>query len=109
MAKLVLIKDDGSEVVIRKGLSDNTHPSDILFRDDYIAMKLWTEEDIRCMLHEDGFEGTQEEINEVLWTGYHNQLNDCTDTDWEIIGWGVFEAEHRGRIKKEVIEDEADD
>ncbi len=68
---------------------------DVLFRSDYIATTLWTEEDIAIRLQDNGYEGTQEEVDEVLSTGYLRDLGDCTDGDWQQIDDAIYEARER--------------
>ena len=65
---------------------------DILFRDDYIATTLWSEEDIRGRLMEKGYRGTQDEVDAVLNTGYLKNLGDCTDGDWQMIDDAIDQA-----------------
>lgn len=40
MAKLILIKDNGESLTIRDNLPGNVVKSDILYKKDYMAMKL---------------------------------------------------------------------
>ena len=54
-------------------------------RDDYIESKLWSEEDIETYLQDRGYEGTQEQVDAVINTGYLKGLGECDDGDWEII------------------------
>lgn len=54
-------------------------------KNDYIAMKLWTKEDIESMLRTMNYPVTDENISSVIKSGYIDALNDCTDNDWEII------------------------
>lgn len=95
--KLILEKDDGT-IVGTKEVPDNTIIWDILLRSDYIATKLWSEEDIADCLEEQGHPPTQENINAVLNTGYTKALNDCSDGDWMIIANAIYEAEKRGDL-----------
>lgn len=73
---------------------------DIIDRSSFIASKLWSREDVLGVLSENGFEGTEAEIDAVINTGMLDSLNDCTDNDWEIIGSAVREAERRGDIRE---------
>lgn len=107
MAKLIIEKENGERVVVRDDLPENVPPRDILYRGDYIAMKLWMIDDVRSVLQEYGFEGTDEEIDEVLNMRDIYYLNDCTDDDWFCIGAAIEEAERRGLIR--MVEDEIDD
>lgn len=54
-------------------------------KNDYIAMNLWTREDIESMLRGMAYPATEENIDAVVNSGDLNALNDCTDNDWEII------------------------
>lgn len=54
-------------------------------KNDYLAWKLWTEDDIKAVLLEYGYAGTDEQIGNVIQTGQLDTLNDRTDCDWEII------------------------
>lgn len=104
MARLIIEKKNGERVVVRDDLPENVPPRDILYSGDYIAMKLWMEDDIKQVLEEYGYKGTQEEIDEVLNMRDIYYLNDCTDDDWFCIGAAIEEAEHRGLIR--MVEDE---
>ena len=84
MAKVIYVDEHGNQTVIREG---KIYASDILFRDDYFATKLWHRDDI-AMRIEDIYnrEATEEEITEVInaggkWWG----LNDCNDGEWDCI------------------------
>ena len=57
----------------------------LLNRSDFIATTLWTEEDIRKRLIENGYAGSDEEVSMVLNTGLLKNLGDCTDSDWQMI------------------------
>ena len=58
---------------------------DLLNRDDYIATKLWSKEDIEAALEEKGYPVTEDNVNAVINSGMLKTLGDCTDGDWEII------------------------
>ena len=70
----------------------------IINRADYIASKLWCDEDVASVLKERGYEATPEEVTAVINSGYLDVLNDCTDGDWEAIHLAVSEAEKRGTV-----------
>lgn len=74
--------------------------SGILDRSSFVAVKLWSREDVFYVLTESGFEGSEEQIDAVINTGILDALCDCTDQDWEIISSAVCEAERRGDIWK---------
>lgn len=84
MAKLVLVHDNGNEEYLRI-VPNRTTVWDIVLRSEFIAMKLWNREDVKQVLREEGYEDTEENVNEVVNSGYLNALNDCTDNDWETI------------------------
>lgn len=71
---------------------------DEICRSDYIATKLWSREDVESTLIEEGYEGTKQEIDEVINTGYLKALGDCTDSDWDIIKYAIRDAAARGNI-----------
>ena len=64
----------------------------IINRDDYVATKLWSREDIETKLREKGYEGSFEQVNAVINTGCLKALGDCTDNDWEIIHIAIYNA-----------------
>ena len=67
--------------------------------DDYIATKLWSEEDVRWCVSEKYPEYSDEEVDEivsdVINSGYLNPLEDCTDEDWDIINYAIDEIYER--------------
>lgn len=99
MMRLILEKDDGS-IVGTKEVPNGTIISDILLRRDYIATKLWSEEDIAGCLEEQDYPPTQENIDAVLNTGYIKALDECSDGDWMIITDAIYEAERRGDLTR---------
>lgn len=58
---------------------------DLLNRDDYIAMKIWSRNDIASCLEEKGYPVTEENIDRVIDSGELKGLDFCSDGDWEII------------------------
>lgn len=72
---------------------------DIIDRRSFLATKLWSREDVLSVLNEEGFEGTEVQIDAVINTGILKGLGDCTDTDWEIIRYAVSEAQRRGDLR----------
>lgn len=99
---LVLIRD-GVLTVIREDVPED---EEILFGSDYIARKLWTEEDVAMCLKNEGYAGSDEEVSAVINQGVGG-LNDCTDDDWDVIYCAINRAELAGEIRKEE-EDEHD-
>ena len=71
----------------------------VIDRSSYIASKLWSREDVLGMLQTNGYEGTEDEIDAVISTGCLDELNDCTEQDWEIIGHAIYVANKRGDIR----------
>lgn len=75
--------------------------SNIIFKDDYIATKLWCREDVEQELIENGYKGTDEEIDAVIRTGFLKVLGDCTDSDWYTIDYAIeFVANKEGWIRE---------
>ena len=93
---LVLFRD-GVPRVIRE---DVPKDEELLFGSDYIARKLWTEEDVAECLRNEGYAGSDEEVSAVINQGIVG-LNDCTDDDWDVIYCAINRAELAGEIRKE--------
>ena len=74
---------------IEKGLFNNP---DLIDRRGYVAWKLWHREDIRQMLIEKGYEPSLDNIEKVIQSGYLKHLSDCTDQEWDIIGYAIDES-----------------
>ena len=72
---------------------------DIIRASDFVATKLWSREDIADNLWENGFEGSEEEIDAILNSGKLKALEDCNDQDWETIGDAICSAKNSGEIK----------
>lgn len=70
----------------------DTQTLDLINRQDYIAMKLWSKDDIISQIKEMDFAPNAENVNAVLNSGKLKYLNDCTDEDWEIIKNAIFNA-----------------
>lgn len=70
--------------------------------DDYVAVKLWSEEDVRSCVFEKypeyNDEQVKEIVSEVINSRYLNALEDCTDEDWGIINFAIDEI-HRIKQK----------
>lgn len=58
---------------------------DIVDRRDYYAMKIWSDEDLKKCLIEDGFSNNDENVECLINSGMLSALEDCTDQDWQII------------------------
>lgn len=96
--KMIVVNNDGSQVksydlpdkismtgldkcvdILRTGADEY----DILNRHDYIATKLWTEEDVKSCLVDRGYEPSDENV--ALVANDLKGLDDCTDDEWGII------------------------
>lgn len=96
--KLIVVNNGGSQVksydlpdkismagldkcvdILRTGADEY----DILNRHDYIATKLWTEEDVKSCLVDRGYDPSDENV--ALVANDLKGLGDCTDGEWEII------------------------
>lgn len=90
MAKIIYEDNNGNQKILKEG---NYYEDDVLFREDYFAMKLWSREDIEGVMEENGYTVTPERVDEVIenggkWYG----LNDCSDGEWDCIYWAIKEA-----------------
>lgn len=91
--KLVLLTDEDYEKIKsakKQGVftvNDNTTLSDIVLRNEVLAAKVWTNEDIGTVLRERGYRATEKQVTAVINTGKLRELEECTDTDWELIGY----------------------
>lgn len=57
---------------------------DIVDRRDYYAMKIWSDEDLKKCLLEDGFSDNDENVECLINSGMLSTLEDCTNQDWQI-------------------------
>lgn len=62
---------------------------DILNRHDYIATKLWSEEDVKSCLVDRGYLPINENV--ALVANDLGSLGDCTDDEWEVIYGAIRE------------------
>lgn len=99
MAKLILLTDDGKQLVMKDNVSNNLIPRDILLADDFVAMKLWTTEDVAGVLKESGYDDCEENISMVVNTGMLVRLSECTDRDWLIIEDAVNNTKGLKRVQ----------
>ena len=67
--------------------------------DQYVAMKIWNIDDVLGVIAENP--GCNISVGDVCNTGMLDDLNDCTDHDWEIIQQAVDEAVRRETSEKE--------
>lgn len=77
MAKLILKHDDGTEEILRDYQPD----------DGYIAMKLWSWDDVMSVIeqHPEATEDTEKFIDINMF----KSLDECTDNEWDIINYAV--------------------
>ncbi len=80
-------KTTGKITFIKKEIS-----YDIINRNDYIATKLWCDEDIRMRLIDTGYEGSDENVKAVKSTNMLRHLEEYTDEDWLTIDGAIHEA-----------------
>lgn len=86
MAKIVLVHDNGETEVLRNNVSDKIESYDVLLRGDYIAMKLWSVEDIESMLMDYDDIDIHKIAEEIASTQENlKHLEDCTNEDWRRI------------------------
>lgn len=95
MAKIIYVDDNGNQKVLKEG---NYYESDVLFREDYIAMKLWSSDDIKTVMRDNGYSVTPERVDAVVNEGNKwNGLNDCDDSEWDyilqVIEWALGEPD----------------
>lgn len=89
MAKVIYIDDDGNSKVLKEG---SINEYDVLFRSDYLAVKLWCEEDISVRMSNRGYDVTPEKIADVLNGDDWSWLGDCTDDDWYCIDDRIYDV-----------------
>lgn len=65
---------------------------DFIDRRECVALKVWTNEDIASILKECGYKASKNNIKLVVETGRIDELNDCTDDEWDILKNAVNEA-----------------
>lgn len=88
---------------LTKGKVDNyVFGYNLLDRNDYVAAKLWCEEDIADELKRRGFKGTDEQIKEVLNKRLTlDRLEYADENDWFLIGLACEKAGYKeGELKK---------
>lgn len=79
-------------------LQNKPEPGDILDRRDYIATTLWSDEDLRDCLAEEGYEDSPENISILKQSGDLVGLGDCQDESWAVIYGAIREnADHLKR------------
>lgn len=70
-------------------ISSGDNHEGLINRNDYVAIKLWDKEDIRGIIIEEGYEGTDEEVEAVAKSREIRGLTDCDDGEWELIRYAV--------------------
>lgn len=86
MAKLILIKDNGESLTIRDNLPGNVVKSDILYKKDYMAMKLWDRNDVEDRMEELSMFPSKSIVDSVCeCIEIEEYLEECDDRDWYII------------------------
>ena len=88
---------------LTKGKADDyVFDYNLLDRNDYVAVKLWCEEDIADELKRRGFKGTDEQVKEVLNKRRTlDCLEDADENDWYLIGLACEKAGYKeGKLKK---------
>lgn len=56
---------------------------------DIVAWKVWTKEDIKECLEEDGFLPSDENVDLVM-QAVRKELSDCNDDDWSVIHDAIY-------------------
>lgn len=77
------------ELVRRDAKIDCCSVHSLLESSGYFAFKLWTDEDIKSMLENDGYALSDNNVSLVLNTGYLRSLSECTDSDWDMIRYAI--------------------
>lgn len=69
---------------------------DLLDREQYVAAKLWSEEDIRQVLSEEfNCDFEDEIIRDIVKNDSLNKLSECSDQEWDIIRSAVNDSRKR--------------
>lgn len=56
---------------------------------DIVAWKIWTKDDIKKCLEEDGFLPSDENVDFVM-QAVCEELSDCSDDDWDVIRDAIY-------------------
>lgn len=75
---------------------------DLIDKNDYVAVKLWSEDDIAGCLEEKGFPAAAAHIAEVLNHGAASALGDCTEEEWECIYSAIYNCISQGAFPRHV-------
>ncbi len=65
---------------------------DVINRNDFIATKLWSREDIKERLAYKHYRDTDENVDKIVATGYLKGLGERAANDWDIIDAAIYEA-----------------
>lgn len=65
---------------------------------DVVAWKVWTKDDIRECLKEDGFLPSDENVDLIMQAAY-NGLSDCNDAEWDVIHDAIDDMSEELRLK----------
>lgn len=98
MAKIIYVDNNGSQKVLRE--STDLIEGDVLFRSDYIAAKLWSDDEIASALAENGYAPTMMNVNTIKNSGLLKGLEEASDGDWQIIKDAVMANAEDGDIYK---------
>lgn len=99
MSKVIYVDNNGNETVLKEGC---IIPSEVLFRNDCFAIKVWCDEDVANELRSLGYEDDDESVEAVKEFGgrYLESLNDCTDHDWDLIDEAIRAAKNAKALKE---------
>lgn len=91
--------------------SNNKYPStnkqeiELINKNEYFASILWTRYDIKCTLEENGYEGTDENINAVLNEISISDMEDC-ENGWNIINAAFYRCKENLSMKEGKVVDD---
>lgn len=106
MAKLVLIKNNGESLTVRDNLPDNVAKSDILYKKDYMAVKLWDKNDVEDRMEELSMFPSKFIVDSVCeCIEIEESLEECDDRDWYIIDDAIKRCSKDKSDMPAVIED----
>lgn len=106
MAKLILIKDNGESLTIKDNLPGNVVKSDILYKKDYMAMKLWDRNDVEDRMEELSMFPSKSIVDSVCeCIEIEESLEECDDRDWYIIDDAIKRCSKDKADMPAVIED----
>lgn len=106
MAKLILIKDNGESLTIRDNLPGNVVKNDILYKKDYMAMKLWDRNDVEDRMEELSMFPSKSIVDSVCeCIEIEESLEECDDRDWYIIDDAIKRCSKDKADMPAVIED----